>query len=192
MISTVMISAVLDACILYSAVLRGLLLHLGSNELFRPFWSPEIQDEWTRNLFQNRPDLKWENIERTCRRMDAHFPNGLVRGYETITPTLTLPDMNDRHVLAVAIYTEAKYIVTTNINDFPNEVLQPYKIEAVSPEKFVLQLIQHNPKRVLEAVRDHRLGLTRPPKTVDEYLATLEEQGLAKTVAFLRIHENDI
>jgi len=54
------------------------------------------------------------------------------------------------------------------------------------------RLIQIDPKRVLQAVKSHRLSLTRPPKTVDEYLTTLEKQGLIKTVAFLREHWNAI
>ena len=187
-----MIKVVFDACVLYSVLLRGFLLSLASRKLVDPFWSQEIQDEWTRSLLHNRPDLKQENLERTCRRMDFHFPNGLVRGYESVTPTLSLPDPKDNHVLAVAIYVEAEYIVTANLDDFPNDVLQSYNITAVSPEEFVLRLIQNKPNQVLQAVKEHRLSLTRPPQTVDEYLATLEKQGLVKTVAFLREHRDAI
>ena len=185
-----MIKAVIDACVLYSAVLRGLLLGLADEGLFFPFWSQEIQNEWVHNLLQNRPDLKQERLERTCRNMDFHFPDGLVRGYELITPALTLPDPKDKHVLAVAIQMEAEYIITSNLNDFPNDVLQSYGIRAVSPDEFVLLLIQKGSDRVLQAIKDHRLSLTRPSKTVDEYLATLEKQGLSGTVAILRKHKS--
>jgi predicted nucleic acid-binding protein len=124
--------------------------------------------------------------------MDVHFPKSFVRGYEPIIPTLNLPDPKDRHVLAVAIHTKAEYIITFNLKDFPKTVLQDYEIEAVSPEEFVLRLIQQMPLAVLQSVKNHRLHLTRPTKTVDEYLATLQKQGLPKTVAFLREHEKDI
>jgi len=187
-----MIDAVLDACVLYSASLRDFLLRQAYGGLFYPFWSDEIQDEWTRNLLQNRPDLRREKIERTCREMDAHFPKGLVRGYESIVATLSLPHLNDRHVLAAAIQAEAKYIVTLNLNDFPNAVLQSHDVEAVLPDDFVMRLIQDKPDRVLNVVKYHRQSLARPPKTVEEYLATLEEQGLAKTVVFLREYRSDI
>jgi hypothetical protein len=124
--------------------------------------------------------------------MDRHFPDSLVRGYEFTTPTLTLPDPHDRHVLAVAIHAKAEYIVTFNLDDFPKTALMPHGVEAVSPEEFVLQLIQYDPLHVLQTVRKHRLSLKHPPKTVNEYLATLEKQGLPKTVAFLREHESEI
>jgi len=103
-----------------------------------------------------------------------------------------LPDPKDRHVLAVAIHTQSALIVTFNLKDFPQSVLQPYEIEAVLPDEFVVRLIQLAPRPVLQAARNHRSDLIRPPKTVDEYHATLEKQGLPKTVAFLREHRTDI
>jgi len=125
-------------------------------------------------------------LERTRRRMDARFKNSLTKGYEPLIPTLELPDLKDRHVLAVAVHVKAKYIVTFNLDDFPQDVLQPYGIEALSPDEFVGRLIQIDPKRIIQAVKNHRLSLTRPSKTVDAYLATLEKRGLFKTVVFLR------
>jgi hypothetical protein len=62
-----MISAVLDACVLYPVAMRGFLLRLGTAELVRPLWSEKIQNEWTRNLLQNRSDLSREKLERTRR-----------------------------------------------------------------------------------------------------------------------------
>ena len=187
-----MIRVIYDACVLYPAPLRDFLLRFAEAELILPFWSEEIQEEWFHSLLRNRPELKRENLERTRREMDAHFPRSLVRGYESIIPTLTLPDPDDRHVLAAAIHAKAKFIVTSNLNDFPKMFLQPHGIEAIRPDKFVIQLIQQTPPPFLQVIKNHRLGLTRPPKTVDEYLATLEKQGLPKTVAFLREHKDDL
>ena len=143
-------------------------------------------------MLRDQPDLKREKLERTCREMNLYFPNALVQGYEEITPTLELPDPNDRHVLAVAVYVEAKHIVTSNLDDFPNTILQAYGIVAVSPDEFVFRLIRETPRTILLAVKKHRLSLAHPPKSVDEYLATLEKQGLPKTVAFLRKHQDEI
>jgi len=187
-----MISAVYDACVLYLGSLKDFLLRLAFAGLVNPLWSEEIQNEWSRSLLRKQSELKREKLERTCQEMNFHFPNGLVRGYESITPTLTLPDPNDRHVLAVSIHAKAEYIVTFNLHDFPQTALLPYNIKAVSPDEFALRLIHGEPHHVLQAIRDHRLSLKKPPKTTAEYLATLEQQGLLKTVAFLRRHEADI
>ena len=147
-----MISAVYDACVLYSASLRDFLLCLAEDKLITPFWSEQILDEWIRNLLQNRPDLKREKLERTCREMDFYFPNSLVQGYEFIIPTLTLPDSDDRPILAAAIHVQANYIVTFNLKDFPKKALQPFGIEAVSPDEFIVRLIRLAPPAVLHVV----------------------------------------
>jgi predicted nucleic acid-binding protein len=187
-----MISAVFDANALYSAPLRDFLLRLAEAGLIAPFWSEEIQNEWVRNLLQNRPDLKRENIERTRRMMDSYFSKAVISGYESIIPTLQLPDPNDRHVLAVAIRAKAKYIVSHNITDFPHSALLPHQVEAILPDDFVLQVIEYDAQTFITTVAKHRTFLTRTPKTADEYLATLENQGLLKTVAFLLEHIADI
>ena len=187
-----MISAVLDACVLYSAPLRDFLLRLAFAGLIDPFWSEDIQDEWIHNLLEKRPELEWEKLERTRREMESRFPNGRVQKYEPIIPTLRLPDPKDRHVLAAAIHARADYIVTFNLKDFPQSALLPYRVEAISPDEFVLRVIEYNTKVFIETVARHRAILVRPPKTAGEYLATLEKQGLPQTVAFLRNRESDI
>jgi len=185
-------TAVLDANVLYSAALRDFLLRLAVAKLFIPFWSNEIQDEWTRNVLKNDPNTTRESLEWTCGQMNAHFPNGLVHGYESLIPTLKLPDLNDRHVLAAAIYTKANSIVTRNLRHFPKTALLPYGIVSRSPDEFVFGLIQKDWRLVLVTARKHRASLTRPSKTVDEYLATLEKQQLPQTVAFLREHRDNL
>ena len=187
-----MIDVVYDACVLYSASLRDFLLNIARVRLVRPHWSNEIHTEWIRSLLRNRPDLSRESLERTRRRMDTKFKSSLAKGYEAIIPTLTLPDPDDRHILAVAIQTQSSWIVTHNLDDFPKANLHRHKIEALSPDEFVSRLIKKNPRSILQAAKKHRTSLTRPPKTADEYLATLERQKLPKTVAFLREHENEI
>jgi hypothetical protein len=49
--------ALLDANVLYPAPLRDLLLQMSFVGLFRARWSADIDDEWTRNLRADRPDL---------------------------------------------------------------------------------------------------------------------------------------
>jgi len=187
-----MISAVFDANVLYSFSLRGIMVRLARDELLLPFWSEEIHDEWIRNLLMRRPDLKRESLERVRQNMNAELPHSLVTGYEGIIPSLPLPDPNDRHVLAVAIHAKAPLIVTFNLNDFPESALAPYGIKAISPDELVSRLIDYDAEGLLNAVARHRAALTRPSKTVEEYLATLEKQGLTQTVAFLWEHRAEI
>lgn len=187
-----MIEAVYDANLLYSAPLRDFLLRLVSPKLVKPYWSKEIQDEWIRSLFRKRPDLLPERLERTRREMDREFPESLVSGYEHLIPMLQLPDPDDRHVLAVAIHAKAPLIVTSNLKDFPDDVLARYHVEAISPDDFVLRVVKYDQKNFIDMVAKHRPLLQRPPKTVEEYIDTLRRQGLTKTVAFLEQHRSEI
>ena len=48
-------TAILDACVLYPATLRDLLLSLARDGLFHACWSERIQDEWVRSPARSRP-----------------------------------------------------------------------------------------------------------------------------------------
>jgi len=47
-------TVVLDACVLYPAPLRDLLLSLAAAGIYRAKWSQQIHDEWTRSLLAVR------------------------------------------------------------------------------------------------------------------------------------------
>lgn len=178
--------ALYDACVLYPAPLRDLLMQLALTNLFRAKWSNQIHEEWIRSVLRERPDLKREQLERTRELMNAHVHDSLVEGFEDLIPALRLPDPDDRHVLAAAIKARADVIVTYNLHDFPSAVLQDYGIEAQHPDEFLTHLIDLSPGAVCHSVRLHRQRLRYPPKTIGEYLDTLERQSLPGTVAYLR------
>ncbi len=50
-------TVIYDACVLYPAPLRDLLMHLALSDLYRARWSDRIHDEWMRNVLASRPDL---------------------------------------------------------------------------------------------------------------------------------------
>src|SRR3954447_321684 len=183
---------VYDACVLYPAPLRDLLMQLAIADLFQARWTDEIHDEWTRNVLSNRPDVRPEGVARCRELMDRHVPDCLVVGYEALIPTLALPDPDDRHVLAAAIHAQADVIVTFNLGDFPASVLGGFGVEAIPPDEFITRHWDEHRVGVLAAAKLHRGSLKRPPKTVAEYLATLEQCRLTMTVARLRSHEDEI
>ena len=175
-----------DACVLYPAPLRDLFMWLALADLFQARWTDRIHDEWTRNVAANRPDISPASLARCRKLMDEHVPDSLVTDYEALIPTLTLPDADDRHVLAAAIHGGASLIVTFNLKDFPASALDRFDIEAIHPDQFIGRLWDESPAVVLAAVRTQREELKRPAKSVAEYLATLEQCQLPETVARLR------
>jgi hypothetical protein len=70
--------------------------------------------------------------------------------------------------------------------NFPASETGKYGIEAIDPDEFVMSQLDLARHVVLRVAKRHRESLKRPAKTVDEYLATLEEQQLVQTAAELR------
>lgn len=182
----------LDACVLYPAPLRDLLLSLAAAGLYRAKWSQEIHDEWTRNLLENRPDLDPQRLRITCTRMNAAVPDSLVTGYEDLIGSLHLPDPDDRHVLAVAIRSDADAIVTFNQRDFDESELAKYDVYTEHPDEFVSNMIALYTPRVISVVREIRARLRNPAKSVDEFLNTLHQQGLPQAVGRLSAFKDSL
>lgn len=179
-------TVIYDACVLYPAPLRDFLMRLALTDLYRARWSEMIHDEWIRNVLKQRPDLKPEDLNHTRSLMNAHVRDSIVTNFEHLIPSIELPDIDDRHVVAAAIHSGASLIVTFNLKDFPPEQLKRYNLVAQHPDDFIFDLLALHPANVCEAAANHRRSLKKPPKTVDEYLDTLLKQGLTQTVGLLR------
>lgn len=165
---------VYDANVLYRAPLRDLLLRLAGTRQFQARWTDRILDEAFENLARNRPDLDRTRLLRTRRLICEAVPDCLITGREPLAAGLTLPDVDDCHVLAAAIRAGAQVIVTFNLDDFPANALEPFGVEAQHPDEFVLNVIDLDPGAVVNVCRDQRAALQKPPQTLLEFLDTLE------------------
>jgi predicted nucleic acid-binding protein len=171
-------AALLDACVLYPAQLRDLLLSLAASDLFRPKWSNMIHEEWITNILANRPDLTRKQLERTRDVMNQRFLDALVQGFEPLIPALTLPDPNDRHVLAAAIHSRADVIVTANLKHFPQNTLRSHGIGVSHPDGFVDYLFDLDEDEALAAVAKMRGRLRAPSMTPSELIDSIKKAGL--------------
>lgn len=178
-------TAVYDACVLYPAPLRDFLMWLGLSGRFRARWSAQIHEEWKRNLLRNRSDLTVGQLDRTSALMDRAIPDGLVTDHESLIDGLSLPDRDDRHVLAAAIRCNASVIVTFNQKDFPAAALAPFGVEAQHPDEFIDNLFDLDPAAVVSAAQRQRAQLKQPKMDVGCYLDVLLRQGLVQTVKSL-------
>ena len=162
---TPVLTAFLDASVLYPALLRDILIRLALHGVFRARWSTKVQDEWVSALIRNRPDIPQARIERTRHLMDTRINDAVVDGYEHRIGSITLPDADDRHVLAAAIHCGARYVVTVNLRDFPDSVLAGFAIQAVHPDAFLLGLLESNQGQVVAVLRLLRASLKNPSHT---------------------------
>lgn len=177
---------ILDANVLYPFRTRDVLLSFAQAGLFRARFTEEILDEWTYNLIKNKPQL-----ESSVRRQEAAirdtFDECFVTGYAPLIPGLSIPDKDDRHVLAAAIKCSAQIIVTETRKDFPAETLEEYGVETLSADDFLANTYDLFPKsgpRVLKQVRER---YDNPPFTRSEFLMDLIKSGMPKLAALARV-----
>jgi len=179
-------TVVYDACVLYPAPLRDLLIRIANTGLVRARWTDRILDECFENILEQRPDLKPKALARTRELMTEAIPDCLVNGYEELIEGIDLPDPDDRHVVAAAIRCGAQVIVTFNLDDFPTDQLSRYNLEPQHPDDFVLGSIDLSPGTMVRVVEEQITGLRNPPVDLPTLLDTLRRAGLVQTVARLR------
>jgi hypothetical protein len=174
-----------DANLLYPFHLRNVLVQLGVNHIVAPRWTDAIHDEWIRNLAGAGRETR-ERLLRTRDIMKRVLPEADVRGYEQRISGLTLPDADDRHILAAAIEAGAETILTFNLRHFPAEVLALFGLSATDPDGFLCDLYATDREGVLAVVDAARLNLRRTAPSVGSFIDALERQRLVGFAARLR------
>jgi predicted nucleic acid-binding protein len=176
-----------DACVLFSPSMRDLLIRIARTSLVQAKWTDQILEETFRAILRTRPRTTPEQLERTRELMNAAVPDCRITGYQDLIQSIQLPDPDDRHVVAAAIRAGAQSVVTANIQDFPAVALAPYDLEALSPDEFVMDMLDLDPARIIQILHEQAAALRNPPRTVLDVLSSLRRSGLNESVA--KIHE---
>jgi predicted nucleic acid-binding protein len=162
---------VLDAATLFPASLRDTLLLSVEYDVFLPKWSTETIEELARSLVRTSrmTQVKSERLQRT---LNDSFVGATVEPSPALQSTLT-NHPKDRHVLAAAIASKAEVIVTPNLRDFGEDALSPYGIRAVSPDDFLLRLLEIDADTMHVVIDLQWQALRRPPLNRDQVLDAL-------------------
>lgn len=152
-----------DANVLYSRVLRDYLLYGMTEGLVRIRWSREILREVVEHLAANLDTFDESSGARLVAAMNLAFPHSQI----DLTPEavaavrhLTLPDPNDRHVIAAAVAAEVDLICTDDRTGFPPKVMADFGIDITTPDSLLSALIEQAPVAMLNA---HRMAVSRLP-----------------------------
>ncbi len=180
-------TVVIDACVFYSMLQSDALMSLCTRSLFAAKWSVRIENEWIRALSEKRPN----EIDKINRRRDTmrkvvpdwEVPETAVTRLE---PCLKLPDPGDTHVLAAAIAGHADCIVTANLKDFPRELVNPYGIEIVDPDRFIINQWDLDPIQAIAAFKAMRARWKRPEASPEDFAVAFDRVGLLASAQRLR------
>lgn len=183
MIHSVRFTCVLDTNVIYPLEIRDILFWFAHYELYTPKWSAHIFDQWKDVM--NRKGVDVEEADKRVNRANQAFPDALVTNYSGLIEGLELPDPKDRHVLAVAIKTNANVIVTNNIKDFPLDYLKSFGLSVKLADDFLTDIIDLNPEEAVKAFREMVLNRRNPEMDEFEVLDVLRNRGLKDTADFL-------
>ena len=184
--------AVFDACILYPFHLRNIVVQAAVDRLVDARWTDQIHDEWVRNVAADAPAIPVERLRAIRRLMNAALPGATVVGYEDLVPTVSLPDPDDRHVVAAAITAGASVIVTWNLRDFPATALKKYGLRRQTPDAFLAELYGGPPDLIVGSLANARRNLNKSRVSASQFIDILGKQKLTQLVTRLNKHPNDL
>lgn len=180
-------TALIDACVFYGILKTDALLSLSSRGLFSAMWSVRIEEEWVGHLLNKMPDNRAEIIRRRDQvRLAAPdwevCPNAIAK----LEGCLSLPDMDDRHVLAAAIIGHADCIVSDDKTGFKDEIVSEYKIEVIDTDSFIINQLDLDEYQALASLKAMRQRWKKPGATPEEFCAVFEKRQLLLTAQRLR------
>ena len=180
-----MLTAFFDSNVFFGARLRSFVMEAAVSRLFRARWSRQVHAEWIAAVLRKRGDLAAETLEAIATQMNIAVPEAVVDGYQGLVAGLTLPDPDDRHVLAAAIVAGADVIVTFNLDDFPAAALAGVGLQASHPDAFFLGLESVDPGILADVAARDLAHYRNPPLTKDRYLGDLAKAGVPRLVDHL-------
>lgn len=167
-------AAVLDACVLVPIALADTLLRVAEKGLYRPLWSDRILEEAQAAIEEIHPGI---DVGKRFTDMREAFDDALVTGWEELEAGISLPDNDDRHVVAAAVRAGAQAIVTSNMSDFPEATLSGLDLEAVHPDDFC-RSTRPEPAHILQVIREQAAHTSRPRLTPLDLAALLSRAGV--------------
>lgn len=188
-----MFTALLDTCVLFPSTQRDFLLSLAAAGLYRPVWSSVtlLELETCEQEKLRDAGLPGEEVRRRVDRLltqmhDSFGDDAEIRGFEALEGTFDLPDSDDEHVAAAAVFGGAGVIVTNNLKHFPGDKLPP-AIRAIPPAEFVFNTVAVNPFRAWAAIDNMVSRRRKPPQSADELLDIFAQRyGMSDAVDLLR------
>ncbi|MHB1488572.1 MAG: PIN domain-containing protein [Acidimicrobiales bacterium] len=171
-------AVVLDACVLVPVALADTLMRLAEADLYRPVWSAQILAEATDAIVEIHPEIPPERVQHRFAAMDDASEDARVEGWEHLEHAVTVPDPDDRHVVAAAVGGRADAIVTANVGDYPTDVLGPIGIEVIHPDDFLLDQLDLAPRIVLSVLREQAAHTRNPVLTPVDLIARLARCGV--------------
>jgi hypothetical protein len=178
--------------ILYPFHLRNIIVQAAVDQLVEARWTDEIHDEWMRNLMVQVPAIPLERLQVTCQLMNSALPTATIRGYEEHIPRVTLPDPDDRHVVAAGIAANASHVLTWNLRHFPANELKKFGLRRMTPDAFLSGVFDKIPDLVISSPANARRNLSKTRVSASDFIDILERQKLVQVAKRVEKYVSDL
>ena len=183
---------IFDACVLYPFHLRNIVVQIAVDRLVDARWTDKIHDEWICNLVAGVPGIPIERLQTTCKLMNDALPDATVIGYQAHLEAITLPDPDDRHVVAAAITAGASVVLTWNLRDFPTRELKKHGLVRQTPDVFLTDLYKKAPDLTVASLANARRNLSKTRVSASDFIDILRNQKLSRLATSLVKHRTDL
>ncbi|WP_367174289.1 hypothetical protein [uncultured Deinococcus sp.] len=118
--------------------------------------------------------------------MHAAVPHARVTDYQHLMPGLHLPDPDDRHVLAAALHSGARSLITFNLSDLPVAAVPGTTLTVVHPDSWLVPVLAHTPQATGRVLRRLVAPFREPPLTTGDVAIALIQLKLPQSAAVLQ------
>ncbi|MDR0991258.1 MAG: PIN domain-containing protein [Propionibacteriaceae bacterium] len=176
----------LDANTLMPISLADLLLRLAEEGLIEPFWSQHVLDGALRAVLRHRTDLDSAKVSSRFDAMRGAFPSAMIATDGLNPDDYESPDSEDQWVIAAAIRSPAKTIVTRNLVHFPEPTLRRHLMTVQTADQLLLTILGKSQASVIKVFYEMRRDMGNPPLSVEEMLGNLIDAGVPQFVEAMR------
>ena len=162
-----MIRAVVDANVLFPAVLRDVVLEFAMHGLLQPLWTHEILAETAAALIRTNRKTE-QGASRLVADLQRVFPGSNIFGYEHLKHMHLCADSKDEHVLGATLHSKADALVTFNLKHFPSDLFESFGIELWHPDALLTNAFDSNPQMSCQALGGLLGYYELPPKLAEE------------------------
>jgi hypothetical protein len=131
-------------------------------------------------------------VDRLVDARDDALPDATVVGYQAHLDAITLPDPDDRHVVAAAITAGASVILTWNLRDFPTRELRKHSLVRQTPDIFLSDLYEKAPDLTVASLANARRNLSKTRVSASDFIDILMNQKLSRLATSVKKHRTDL